>query len=96
MVMKEPTRDGSMVIRAAAGQLLISRETAAAICKMVVTDLYGEDECQKQSPLHAEDRGDVWTIVGAHVLGPGATAVDRERVEMSISKFDGAIVSFTL
>lgn len=94
--MEEPTRDGSMIIRAAAGQVLISCETALGICKMVVADLYGEDECQRQSPLRIEDAGNVWTIFGAPILAPGATAAERGRVEMSISKLDGAIVTFTL
>ncbi len=94
--MEEPMRDGSMIIRAAAGQLLISHETALGICRMVIADLYGEDECKQQSPLRIEDRANVWTIFGARVLGPGATAAERGGVEMSISKLDGAIVSFTL
>ena len=63
--MEEPMRDGSMIIRAAARQVLISRETALGICKMVVANLYGEDECQRQSPLRIEDGGNVWTIFGA-------------------------------
>ena len=94
--MEAPVRDGSIIIRAAARQLLISRETALAICRMVVTDLYGESEFRTQSPLRIEDRGNVWTMFGNRLLRPNATAAERGPVEMSISKLDGAIVSFTL
>jgi hypothetical protein len=94
--MEEPTRNGSMIIRAAAGQLLISGETALVICKTVIADLFGDEECQKQSPFRIEDGGNVWTIFGDRVLAPDATAAKRGRAEMSISKLDGAIVSFTL
>jgi hypothetical protein len=94
--MEDPTRDGSMIIRAAAGQALISRETALGICNMVIADLFGDEERQRQSPLRIEDRGNVWTILGSRILAPDASAAERGRVQMSISKLDGAIVSFTL
>ncbi len=94
--METPSRDGSMHIRAAAGQLLISRDTAMAICKMVVIDLYGEDEYKSQQPLRVEDGSNVWRAYGSRALRSGATAEDRGPLEMSVSKFDGAIVSFTL
>jgi hypothetical protein len=85
-----------MHIRAAAGQLLISRDTALAICRMVVKGLYGEDECEAQEPLTVEDESSLWTIRGSRVLPNGATAADRGPLKMSVAKFDGAIVSFTL
>ena len=94
--METPARDGSMHIRVAAGQLLVSRETALAICRLIVTDLYGEDEYRAQAPLGIEDGENVWIIRGSRVLRPNATAADRGPVQMSISKLDGAIVSFTL
>jgi hypothetical protein len=94
--MHTPKRDGSMYTRAAAGQLLISRETALAICRMVVKDLYGEGECKVQEPLTLEDGLGVWAIEGSRILPADATAADRGPLNMSIAKFDGTIVSFTL
>lgn len=94
--MDIPTRDNSMMVRIALGQRLISRDTARAICKMVVGDLYGADECAAQEPLSVEDGGSVWNVHGHRVLKADATAADRGPLRMAISQFDGAIVSFTL
>jgi hypothetical protein len=90
---KEPTRDASMTVRAAIGQQLISRETALAICRMVILDWEGEVEYRAQQPLVAEDGLNVWKIRGGLVRKPDAVPGDPTPIEMSISKFDGAIVS---
>jgi len=93
--MEEPKRDGSMTVRTAIGQQLISRETALAICKMVIIDWEGEAEYRAQQHLNAEDGMNVWKVRGSRVLKPGADASDRGPIRMSISKLDAAIVSFT-
>jgi len=92
---KEPTRDASMTVRAAIGQQLISRETALAICKMLIIDWEGEAEYRAQQPLIAEDGTNVWKIRGSLVMKPDAIPGDPAPIQMSISKFDGAIVSLT-
>ena len=51
--MRRPTRDGSMIIRRASGQLLISSETALSICKMVVADIYGLEMTHSLPPRSA-------------------------------------------
>ncbi len=84
-----------MTVRAAIGQQLISRETALAICKMVIIDWEGEAEYRAQQPLIVEDGINVWKIRGSLVVKPGAIPGDPTPIQMSISKFDGAIVSLT-
>jgi hypothetical protein len=93
--MEEPKRDGSMYIRMAVGQQLISSATAVAICRMVVIDWEGEEECRWQEPLIAEEDSNVWNIRGSLLMKPDAIPGDPVPVRMSISKFDGAIVSLT-
>ena len=92
--MEGPKRDGSMHVRAAMRQQLISRDTALAVCRMVVTDVRGAAECQAQEPFIVEDGSDVWKIRGAVQLKPDAVPGDPSPIKMSISKFDGAIVSY--
>jgi NTF2 fold immunity protein len=91
--MEKPQRDGSMVIRSAVQQL-ISRETAIEICRMVLVDLYGAEAYEEQKPLRADDGGNIWRIVGSHPERTSADASQRGPISMSISKVDGAIVSF--
>jgi len=93
--MKEATRDASMTVRAAIGQQLISRETALAICKMVIINWESEAEYHAQQPLIAEDGINVWKVRGSRVMKPGTVPGDLAPIQMSISKFDGAIVSLT-
>ena len=92
---KEPTRDGSVTARIAIGKQLISRETALAICKMLIIDWEGEAEYRAQQPLIVEDGANVWNIRGGLVMKPDAIPGDPTPIQMSISKFDGAIVSLT-
>jgi hypothetical protein len=94
--MQTIKRDNSMMIRSALGQALISRETAATICKMVVCDLYGADEYAAQAPVTIEESEGAWNLRGSRVLPAGATSADRGPLQMRISKLDGAILSFTL
>jgi hypothetical protein len=94
MFMERHKRDGSMHVRAAMRQQLISRDTALALCRMVVTDIRGAAECQAQEPFVVEDGGDVWTIRGSVRLRPDAVPGDPSPIKMSISKIDGAIVSY--
>lgn len=94
--MDKPDRDGSMIIRSAY-QELISRETAIEICRMVFTDIYGAQEFAFQAPLRVEDGGNVWNVFGSHPERTGGMdrpVGERGPVKMSISKIDGAIVSF--
>jgi hypothetical protein len=73
-----PKRDRSMHVRAAMRQQLISRDTALAICRMVIADLRGEAECQAQEPFVVEDGSDVWKIRGSTTLKPDAVKWPRE------------------
>ena len=94
--MDKPKRDSSMIIRSAA-QELISRETAIEMCRMIVTDLYGLEEYELQKPLRVEDGGNVWNVIGSHPERAGGMdrpVGERGPIKMSISKVDGAIVSF--
>jgi hypothetical protein len=83
-----------MYIRAAMGQQLISRETALAVCRLVLTDIRGEEACRAQEPLTVEDRSNVWIVRGAVKMRPDAVPGDPAPIQMSISKFDGAIVAY--
>jgi hypothetical protein len=94
MIMERPKRDGSMHVRAAMRQQLISRDTALALCRMVISDIRGAAECQAQEPFVVEDGSDVWTIRGSIQLMPDAVPGDPSPIKMSISKFDGAILSY--
>jgi hypothetical protein len=85
-----------MVIRSAYQQL-ISSETAIEMCRMVFTDIYGAAEYDLQKPLRAEDGGNMWNVIGNHPERKGGMdrpVGERGRLKMSISKIDGAIVSF--
>jgi hypothetical protein len=92
--MDEPKRDGSMHIRAAIRQELISRETALALCRMVLADIRGDEACRAQEPLTAEDGSNVWIVRGALEMKPDAIPGDPAPIQMSISKLDRDIVSF--
>ncbi|MGO8834004.1 MAG: NTF2 fold immunity protein [Roseiarcus sp.] len=91
--MEKPKRDGSMVIRSAYQQL-ISSQTAIEICRMVLVDIYGAEEYELQKPLRVEDGGNMWKVVGSHPERTEPDASQRGPISMSISKIDGAIVSF--
>ncbi len=92
--MGQPKRDGSMVVREGLRQQLISRDTALAICRMVVADIRGPAECNAQEPFVVEDGSDVWIIRGSIVMKPDAVPGDPSPIEMAIAKFDGAILSY--
>ncbi len=92
--MEASKRDGSMVVRAAMRQQLISRDTALAICRMVVTDIRGPAECKAQEPFVVEDGSDVWKIRGSIMMKPDAVPGHPSPIKMSIAKFDGTIVSY--
>jgi len=92
--MERPERDGSMVIRSALQQL-ISSQTALEICKLILVDLYGVEAYESQKPVRVLDGGNVWNIVGNHPPRKGDVVGETGPVRMSISKIDGAIVSFT-
>ena len=47
-----------------------------------------------QEPLTVEDGSNVWIVRGAIEMKPNSAPGDPTRIEMSISKLDGAIVSF--
>jgi hypothetical protein len=94
MAMEASKRDGSMVVREAMRQQLISRDTALAICRMVVTDIRGAAECKAEEPFVVEDGFDVWKIRGSVEMKPDAIPGDPSPIEMSIAKFDGAILSY--
>src|SRR5271169_2587127 len=85
LVMEAPRRDASMEARTALGQELISRDTASAICKMIVTELYRGGELVAHEPAFVEDGTNVWRVLGSRVLKQGATAADRGPVRMAIS-----------
>lgn len=92
MAMGLAKNDGSMLVRKTLGQKLISRDTALAICRMVVTDIRGAAECSAQEPFLVGDAGDAWKVSGPRVTpfvpgGPGPA-------EMLIAKFDGTILSY--
>ncbi|RBP15870.1 hypothetical protein DFR50_107140 [Roseiarcus fermentans] len=86
--------DGSMFVRKALGQQLISRDTALAICRMVVTDIRGAAEAKAQEPFVVDDAGDAWRIQGSVVLKPDAVPGDPSPAKMLITKFDGTILSY--
>ena len=84
-----------MFIRSTLKQEHISRDTALAIYRLVITDLRGTDELRAQEPLTVEDGANVWTIAGSRVRKPLGDASVPGPIKMSISKLDGAIVSLT-
>ncbi len=92
--MDKTRHDGSMAVRAAMRQQLISRDTALAICRMVVTDIRGPAECKAQEPFVIEDGSDVWKIRASIEMKPDAVPGDPSPIKMSIGKFDGAILSY--
>ena len=92
--MDKTRHDGSMVVREGMRQQLISRDTALAICRMVVTDIRGPAECKAPEPFVVEDGSDVWKIRGSIMMKPDAVPGDPSPIKMSIAKFDGTIVSY--
>ncbi len=94
MAMGPAKNDGSMFVRETLGQKLISRDTALAICRMVVADIRGAAECSAQEPFVAEDAGDAWKIQGSVVMKPDAVPGDPSPTTMLIAKFDGTILSY--
>jgi hypothetical protein len=60
-------------------------KTAVAIALAVFKPVFSAETIKKQSPFHAELKGDVWTVYGT-VVGLGGTA------EAEISRTDGRII----
>ena len=73
----------------------MSTSTALEICKLILVDLYGVEAYESQKPLRVLDGGNVWNVVGSHPPRKGDKVGETGPVGMSISKIDGAIVSFT-
>jgi hypothetical protein len=93
--MERPKPDVSMICRVAMGDPLISRGTALAIYKLVIADCRGEAELRAQEPLGVSDGGNVWAVSGSRPIEGRETKDYAGPIGMSISKLDGAIVSFT-
>lgn len=93
--MERPKQDVSMICRVALREPLISQDTALAIYKLVVTDSRGVAELRAQEPIEIEDGASVWTICGSRPITGRETKGYSGPICMSISKLDGAIVSFT-
>jgi hypothetical protein len=93
--MDKPKPDASMIGRVALGEKLISRDTALAIYRLVIADCRGGDELRAQEPLAVEDRDNIWRISGSRQVEGRETIAYSGPICMSISKLDGAIVSFT-
>jgi hypothetical protein len=83
-----------MVIREAMRQQLISRDTALSICRLVLADVLGAEALRRQEPLSITDGDDVWNLKGAIEQGPQWRSGVPRPIQMAISKFDGAIISF--
>jgi len=84
-----------MICRLAMGEPLISRDTAVAIYKLVIADSRGATELSAQEPLEVEDTGNIWAVSGNRAIEGRETNDYAGPICMSISKLDGAIVSFT-
>jgi hypothetical protein len=93
--MEKPKPDASMIVRVAMGELLISRDVARAIYKLVVADSRGEAELRAQEPVEVADGGNVWAVSGSRAIEGRETKDYAGPICISISKLDGAIVSFT-
>jgi hypothetical protein len=93
--MERPEPDVSMICRVAIGDALISRDSALAIYKLVIADCRGEAELRAQEPLEVADGGNVWAVSGSRPIVGRETNDYAGPICMSISKLDGAIVSFT-
>ena len=65
-----------------------------ALCRIVLTDVRGEEARHAQEPLTVEDGSNVWIVRGAIKMKPDAIPGDPAPIQMSISKFDGRIVAY--
>jgi hypothetical protein len=61
---------------------------------MVISYIRSAAEYQAQEPSMVEDGSDVWKIRGSIELKSDAVPGDPSPIKMSISKLDGAIVSY--
>ncbi len=93
--MERPEPDVSMICRLAMGEPLISRDTALAIYKLVIADSRGATELGAQERIEVEDSGNVWALCGSRPIEGRETKDYAGPICVSISKLDGAIVSFT-
>jgi len=93
--MTDTTQDGSMHMRRALRQQLISRDTALLICRRIIAEIDGQDVLTQHEPLRVEDGGDVWHVRGGFETKPELGPFDPVPVHMAISKFDGKILSLT-
>ena len=99
--MNNPTgkgADGSMWLRRANGQKLISAQTAMEMVRMVVKDQHGQLEVDRNEPLSCIDDGDAWIVNGNE--SPEFNAKNPPKptwsgpLRMCISKIDGQILSY--
>ena len=93
--MERPKPDVSMISRVAMGETLISREAALAIYTLIIVDCRGAAELRAQEPIEVQDAGNVWAVSGSRPIEGRETRDYGGPIGMSISKLDGAIVSFT-
>ena len=93
--MEKPSPDLSMIARLAMGDPLITRRTALAIYELIVADCRGEAELRAQAPIEVVDAGNVWKVTGSRPIEGRETKDYAGPISISISKLDGAIVSFT-
>ncbi len=85
-----------MIARLAMREPLISRETALAMYRLIVADHRGEAELHAQAPVEiVVDGGNVWKVSGSRPIEGRESENYAGPICMSISKLDGAIVSFT-
>jgi|BarGraIncu00431A_1022009.scaffolds.fasta_scaffold37400_1 hypothetical protein len=68
------------------------KETAAKIAEAVAIPIYGKEKIEKEKPLIAELKGDVWRVTGTHHGNMFLREYGGE-VIVEISKKDARIIS---
>ena len=91
--------DLSMYLYRTLQERLVTRGTALEFAKLLISDRFGAEEVNQQSPFAIHDEGDAWVIQGSGRPnwndGRDPGALRHGKIEIAISQFDGRILKLT-
>ena len=92
--MTEPIEDRSMVLWAAAGRNLATRDIALSLAEMIFKAVYGKEDFEGQLPLHVSETSDRWIIEGSRTYdySKAVNNLVHGKVEIEILKANCQIV----
>ena len=89
----------SMVAYSGFGQRLVSRTTAIELAKMILRDVFGEAELNRQLPLTAIEREERWIVSGSPLRKTGLRTfediVEPRALEIHFSQYDCRVLKLT-